>query len=73
MSARNASSFDKALVRVCANCLICQRARRRRRGFAFWLVKRVKVRLCPFCRAYERVYGRPAHEASASHQSFLQN
>jgi hypothetical protein len=57
-----ASSFDKALARVCANCLVCRRARQRQRGFAFWLVQHVEGRLCPFCRAYERVYGHKAHE-----------
>jgi hypothetical protein len=62
MTAQKASSYDKALARICANCLVCRRARRRQRGFAFWLVKRVESRLCPFCRAYERVHGRPAHE-----------
>jgi hypothetical protein len=56
------SAWDEALARVCANCLVCRRARRLQRGFAFRLVKRVETRLCPFCRAYERVYGRKAHE-----------
>jgi phosphatidylserine decarboxylase precursor-related protein len=39
MSARYASSFDKALARVCVNCPVCRRARRRQSGAAFWLVK----------------------------------
>ena len=68
MSAQKASAFDKALARVCANCKVCRHARKQQRGFAFWLVKHVEASLCPFCRAYERVYGRPAHETSASHQ-----
>jgi hypothetical protein len=63
---REASSFEKALAKVCANCPVCRRARQRQRGFAFWLVKRVETKLCPFCRAYERVYGRKAHGALAS-------
>ena len=62
MHGRKASSFDKALARVCANCPVCRRARKRQRGLAFRLVKRVEAGLCPFCRAYERVHGRPAHE-----------
>ena len=61
MSTRSASLLDKALARVCANCPVCRHARKRQHGFAFWLVKRVEARLCPFCRAYERIYGRPAH------------
>jgi hypothetical protein len=62
MSTRSASSFDKALTKFCLHCPVCQRARRRQRGVAFWLVKRIEARSCPFCRAYERVYGRKAHE-----------
>ena len=65
MSTMKASSFDKALARVCANCLVCRRARKRQRGAAFWLVKKIESRMCPFCRAYERVYGRKAHERRA--------
>lgn len=71
-NAQKASSFDKALAKVCAHCLVCRQARRQRRGFAFWLVKRVENRLCPFCRVYERVYGRLAHEGLANHDSFPQ-
>jgi hypothetical protein len=69
MSARNASSFGKFQARICANCPVCRRARHRQRGFAFWFVKRVEARLCPFCRAYERVYGRPAHAAARHEKS----
>jgi len=65
VSTRKASSYHKALAKVCANCLVCRRARRRQRGTAFWLVKKIEASLCPFCRAYERVYGRKAHERRA--------
>jgi hypothetical protein len=27
-------------------------------------VKKIEAKLCPFCRAYERVCGRKAHEAT---------
>ena len=66
MSTRHASSFDKAQAQVCVSCPVCRRARRRQRGFAFGLVKRVEARLCPFCRAYARVHRRPAHEPAAA-------
>jgi uncharacterized protein CbrC (UPF0167 family) len=66
MSAREVSSFDKALARVCVNCSVCRHARQQQNGVAFWLVKRVETKLCPFCRAYERVYRRKAHGALAS-------
>lgn len=55
------SRLDRALAAVCRNCPVCRTARRRQRGPAFALVRRVEGRLCPFCRAYARVYGRPAH------------
>jgi hypothetical protein len=53
---------DRAMAQVCVNCKVCRRARDRQKGFAFWLVRTVEGGVCPFCRAYERVYGRKAHE-----------
>ncbi len=58
-------AVDVALARVCVNCTICRRARRKQRGLAYLLVRQVEERICPFCRAYERVYGRKAHETVA--------
>lgn len=56
------SALDVKMAQICQRCLVCRQARRRQRGMAFWLVRRVEGKVCPFCRAYERVYGRPAHE-----------
>lgn len=53
----------RALAQRSANCAVCQRARRQQRGLAFWIVKTFEG-LCPFCRAYEEVYGRKSHEAA---------
>jgi hypothetical protein len=69
MNARKASSFDQTLARVCTHCPVCRRARQRQCGLAFWLVQQVEAKLCPFCRAYERVYGRKAHGAGASREA----
>jgi hypothetical protein len=44
------------------NCAPCKCAKTKQRGFLFWFVKCVERRMCPFCRAYEKVYGRKAHE-----------
>ncbi|HXP61801.1 MAG TPA: hypothetical protein VN829_15005 [Dongiaceae bacterium] len=55
------SARTRVLAERSAHCLVCQRARRRQAGFAYWLVKTFE-RLCPFCRAYEKVYGRKSHE-----------
>ena len=64
MPSANPSPLDAALARVCVNCPVCRTARRKQRGWAFRLVRQVETKVCPFCRAYERVYGRKAHEAS---------
>jgi hypothetical protein len=57
------SHSDRALAAVCQRCPACRHARKRQRGLFFQLVRRVESKLCPFCRAYERVYGRKAHES----------
>ncbi len=51
----------RALAERSANCVVCRRARRQQHGFAFWVVKTFEG-LCPFCRAYAKVYGRRSHE-----------
>lgn len=61
----NVTARDKAMARVCLACPACRRARRKQRGILFWLVRKLERRVCPFCRAYERVYGRKSHEPLA--------
>lgn len=61
MSAIPISKLDRALAGVCRRCPVCRQARQRQAGAAFWVVSKVESQLCPFCRAYERVYGRKAH------------
>lgn len=56
------SEKDRELAQKCVECTVCQRAREKQRGFAFWFVKNIEKRFCPACQAYERVYGRKAHE-----------
>ena len=53
---------DRQLAAKCVACPICARARRKQRGLCFWFVKRLEGSICPACQAYERVYGRKAHE-----------
>lgn len=57
------SERDRAMARRCLECPVCRHARKRQRGFAFWFVRRIEGDVCPWCRAYEKVYGRKAHEA----------
>lgn len=53
---------DRELAQKCVNCPVCSRARRKQRGLAFWFVKNVEEGKCPACTAYEKVYGKKAHE-----------
>ena len=66
MTRPSISKLDRVLAKVCRNCPVCRHARQQQSGIAFRLVKQVERHLCPFCRAYERVYGRKAHEASSN-------
>jgi len=50
------------LARKCLDCPVCQHARKKQRGIAYWFVKHVEGGICPNCKAYEKVYGRKAHE-----------
>lgn len=53
---------DRKLAQACVDCPVCKHARRKQRGIAFWIVKNIEDGICPNCAAYERVYGRKAHE-----------
>jgi hypothetical protein len=62
MTGTTPTRLQRALADLCLTCTVCRRGRARQRGFSFWFVRRVETHLCPCCRAYERVYGRKAHE-----------
>ncbi len=53
---------DRKMALQCLKCPVCSRARRKQKGLAFWFVKNIEEGYCPFCAAYERVYGKKAHE-----------
>jgi len=55
---------DRWMADKCKECKLCRHARVKQKGFAFWFVKTIEGGMCPFCRAYEKVYGRKAHESS---------
>lgn len=42
-------------------CPVCKRARNKD-GIARWFVKNIDRPVCPYCKAYEQVYGYPAYE-----------
>ena len=53
---------DKKMAEQCMKCVACSQARINQKGFFFWFVKTIEKWLCPYCKAYEKVYGRKAHE-----------
>ena len=57
-----AAEKDKKKAQYCLNCPLCRYARKRQKGVLFWLVKRIAETFCPFCKSYEKTYGRKAHE-----------
>ena len=59
---QNITDKDRKLAKGCMDCPMCSYARKKQKGIIFWFVKRVESSLCPQCKAYEKVYGRKAHE-----------
>jgi protein-arginine kinase activator protein McsA len=62
MNTTEISNLDRALARVCETCPVCRSASNNQQGLANRFVRGIEERVCPFCRAYERVHGRKAHE-----------
>ena len=63
MSSEKVSAKDRQLAERCLACPVCRRARQKQKGLCFWFVKRLEGHVCPACRAYEKVFGRKAHES----------
>ena len=53
---------DRKLAQQCIECPVCTRARRKQKGLANFFVRFLERGVCPACKAYEKVYGRKAHE-----------
>ncbi len=62
MERKKTTAQDRFLAQICILCPLCRHARDRGEGVAYRVVQRLEKDICPFCRAYERVYGRPACE-----------
>jgi hypothetical protein len=59
--------FDEKTVKRAEFCLekctACKKGREKQSGLFWWIVKfEDKTKLCPWCRAYRKVYGVPAWE-----------
>ncbi len=59
----SSTGFDRLLAKVCENCPLCRHARRKQAGLCYSFVRHIDQKICPFCRAYERLYGRKSHES----------
>ena len=62
MSNPEITEKDRKMAQGCLDCPLCKRARTKQKGFIFWFVKKIEGSICPNCKAYEKVYGRKAHE-----------
>jgi hypothetical protein len=63
MSEKVITQADRDKAQKCVECPCCRRARDKQKGLAYWFVRMIERGMCPYCRAYEKVYGRKAHEA----------
>jgi hypothetical protein len=61
---RTITSADRRMAKVCLQCPVCRHARKKQKGVLFEFVRRMEGRICPFCRAYEKVYGLKPHQPS---------
>ena len=59
---RKITDRDRKMAKFCVSCTLCRYARKKQKGAAFWFVQKIEGKICPFCKAYERVYGRKAHQ-----------
>jgi transposase-like protein len=62
MNSNTITEKDRKMAKVCLECPACKRARKKQKGFIFWFVKKIEGGLCPYCKAYEKVYGKKAYE-----------
>ena len=62
MNGKSITDKDRARAQKCMECLACVYARKKQKGLIFLLVKFFENKICPYCKAYKRVYGHDAHE-----------
>ena len=62
MNSTTITEKDRKMAQQCLECPVCTKARKNQKGFFYWFVKTIEGDVCPFCKAYEKVYGKKAHE-----------
>ena len=60
--AKEITDRDRKLAQMCVDCKVCKYARNKQKGIIYWFVKTLEGGICPACKAYEKVYGKKAHE-----------
>ncbi|MHC1592634.1 MAG: hypothetical protein ACXQT1_00965 [Methermicoccaceae archaeon] len=55
------SELEKRAEFCRSKCPVCTRARADG-GLARWFVKHIDRKVCPYCRAYEKIYHKKAYE-----------
>ena len=58
----NITKKDIELAAQCGKCPVCNHARKKQRGIAYFFVKKNEHGICPACQAYEKVNGKKAYE-----------
>lgn len=53
---------------MCLECGVCNQARKKQKGLAYWFVRVVEGKFCPMCKALEQITGQPAHKPLTQEQ-----
>jgi len=60
--AEKISEDMKKKAKICLECAVCSAARKKQKGLAYWFVKLIDRTFCPYCKAFEKVFGQRAYE-----------
>ncbi len=66
MAGNDITDKDREMAKKCVECPVCKHARTKQKGLIYLFVKKIEGGMCPYCKAYEKVYGRKAHEPFAA-------
>jgi len=57
---RKFTKTQKWMARRCMECKLCRYARKKQSGLIYRIAQ-LESMICPFCRAYEKVYGKKSY------------
>jgi hypothetical protein len=61
VTGQSTAERDRKMAQECVECSLCRNEREKQKGLPIWFLHTIE-RLCPYRQAYEKVYGRKAHE-----------